>query len=467
MQASPTSPHSRRSIPERLLPWVATVLAFSVGWSVLSTAGAAPAAFFGVLVFASLLSGSPMIVLGVFTCVLFTRLVDLVPAVSVVQPAKMAAVAAVYAVGLIKLYNRDTRWARSPLNVWMVLLTLAWALSSFRSVDPAASLRFFVDVMVKITVLWFLLINVLESKKRAYAFQDLIAVMTAALAGYSIYAKVEGMITVEGTRAAFVGYLSDPNDLCLTLLMAFPFLLEATLSRRGASKLLYALLALVVFAGIINTQSRGGLLGLAAGGYVVAWQRTKNHTFTAAVGVAALLFLVGVAGIADRQTTATAAGAMIDTSAQGRIDAWIAGILMLIFNPIDGVGIDQVHLQFSNYAINPVSWRPKTSHNVFIQVAAETGFAGLVPFTALVFSSLHIAWRLRRKLPEGLPERELAFRRGLFPSMLGVMVAAMFLSVAWYWFPYILFAQAATAERIWLGFGQRESIFDGLSHPER
>jgi pimeloyl-ACP methyl ester carboxylesterase len=41
----------------------------------------------------------------------------------------------------------------------------------------------------------------------------------AGLGAYALHAKITGTATIEGSRAALVGYLGDPNDLAMTLLM--------------------------------------------------------------------------------------------------------------------------------------------------------------------------------------------------------------------------------------------------------
>ncbi|MFT4704027.1 MAG: putative inorganic carbon (HCO3(-)) transporter [Bradymonadia bacterium] len=420
----------------------------------------------GALVLVAIAAGSPFVLVGVFIFVLFTRPVDFFPQLEVLQPAKMPALAALLVLCFIRLVNRETRWARSPMNVWMALLTIAWVISAVDSSDRGDSIKFFVAVMVKISILWFLLLNVVDTKRRAYALQIIAASFVALIGAYALVNKFRGVMMVEGTRAAFVGYLGDPNDLCLALLIGFPFVVETALSTRGWRRVAFGALGILLLSAVLATQSRGGLLGLGAGMYVLLWQRTKSHVFSGGLAAVGLVGLVAVAGIAGRATTATADSAVIDTSAAGRLDAWRAGMRMVRYNPVTGVGINQVAFSYGNYAVNPVSWRMKTSHNMYVQCIAETGLLGIVPFMMLVFSSLHITWRLRRKIPPDATPLEAAFRRSQFANVVTLLVTASFLSVAWYWFPYIVFAQAAASERIFLGLGNREGVLDGLWNPD-
>ena len=73
---------------------------------------------------------------------------------------------------------------------------------------------------------------------------------------------VTGAVAVEGSRAAFVGLLGDPNDLALILLSFAPFALEAALCNQGKTRFRFGFVYAVLVIGVLTTQSRGGLLGI-------------------------------------------------------------------------------------------------------------------------------------------------------------------------------------------------------------
>lgn len=236
----------------------------------------------------------------------------------------------------------------------------------------------------------------------------------------------------------------------MTLLMSVPFLVEASAAPRlKASRPLWLLLLALNFGGLIVTQSRGGLLGLAAGLFILMKQRIKSWVVVGGICVSGLVLLVAASGINDRQTVVREEG-QVDASAQGRIDAWIAGGRMLMYNPITGVGLFQVTDNYSSYAVNPIDWRPKTSHNAFVQCAAETGFLGFTPFIGLVLLAAWSDFRLLREIPPNATDLERVLLRSQLATLAAVMVAAFFLSVAWSWFFYIVVAQAAASHRVWL-----------------
>jgi putative inorganic carbon (HCO3(-)) transporter len=404
---------------------------------------------FLVFVVALLLVGPFGLLIG-FIAVLFTRPGDFFPALEHVGIAKTFGLVALVMILSGKLLKRDLSWARSHFNPWMVALSVAVFISVIDSVDRGTSFTFFNNVYIKIVVLWALMMETITTRNRTVMFQAVIGVMTAVIAAYSIWARFNAVNLVEGSRSSFVGLFADPNDLAMALLMSVPFLAEAAFSpKMKVSRPIWMLLLFLNLAGLIVTQSRGGLLGLGVVAFVFLQYRLKNIVLVGGLCFVGLLGLVTVAGIGERQTVA-AHGGGLDASARGRLDAWVAGGRMLIYNPLTGVGLFQVHEMFGAYAVNPVEWRNKTSHNAFVQCGAETGLLGLTPFLALVLMAFWSTFRLIREVPPDATPIQRAFLQSQLGTVGAVMMASLFLSVAWSWFFYIVIAQAATSHRVWL-----------------
>lgn len=68
---------------------------------------------------------------------------------------------------------------------------------------------------------------------------------------------------------------------------------------------------------------------------------------------------------------------------------------------------------------------------------------------ALVLLTIRTAHRSRKAEVSDDSPMERPVRRSLFPSMVGFCVAVFFLSQCWSWFLFILFAEAAVAQKIW------------------
>ncbi len=171
-------------------------------------------------------------------------------------------------------------------------------------------------------------------------------------------------------RIRGLGFLHDPNDLAQALASIIPLI---ALLWRGRSPIWNAGMVLVpiagVFWGILLTRSRGALVSLGLLLAVALLHRLKRRTRHPAT-LAALL-AAGPAFIA------LFGYAKADASAETRLEAWSAGLLMLKGSPIWGVG--------SGFFIDH---HPHVAHNSYVQCFAETGLVGYFLWLGLMVVSL-------------------------------------------------------------------------------
>ena len=102
-----------------------------------------------------------------------------------------------------------------------------------------------------------------------------------------------------------------------------------------------------------------------------------------------------------------------EESAQGRIQAWAAGVEMLKSKPVLGVGF----AEFTN-------WHERVAHNSFVHVFAETGFVGIFFFVGTFYWFFVGNGPLRNVA--GAVASPMA--RDLWASCIGAVVCACFLS---------------------------------------
>jgi len=441
----------------RALPFGVGLLAIVTG---VASVGIHP--LFGILLVAGLGMGAlifshPFHATLAFLVVLVTRPTDMLPALEVLMPAKLLALGSLGLWLLGALFRGRLGHEKVPHARFMAWLTIAVLLSSLGSSDRAASTALFTDVFVKIVILYVLVFHLVDRVGRIVTLHVVMSLATTGLASYALHAKLTGTATIEGSRAGFVGLLGDPNDLALVLLMYVPFLLEATLAARGLARWAFGMQLLLLLSGLASTQSRGGLLGLGLALALSLQDRgsLKLKLALAPVVLAGILGVAVLAGVADRQSGGME-GEGIDESAQGRLDAWVAGGRMLRRHPVLGVGFGRFADNFEAYASNAVIWGKHETHNSYIKVAAETGALGLIPFLSLVGITLRTGVRLRdfKVSDAGLGR---AVRLSLLPGAAGFCLTAFFLSQSWSWFFYILFATSAAAHSVFLRPGETDA----------
>lgn len=214
-------------------------------------------------------------------------------------------------------------------------------------------------------------------------------------------------VTIE-RRVRGTGIFGDPNDLAMSLVIVFPFLFSAVLTREpGMIRRLAALaaLGLLVYA-LLLTQSRGGLVGLTALSTAYMYRRSGRVVpVVAAVVIAGLLLVAGSTRLRAMDSS--------EASAQGRIQAWSAGLQMLKSKPVLGVGYDA----FTDH-------HELVAHNAFVHTFAELGLVGGFLFVGMFFW-LFVGNGTRRNVADAAGS---ALAGDVWASAIGMTVCALFLS---------------------------------------
>lgn len=212
-------------------------------------------------------------------------------------------------------------------------------------------------------------------------------------------------------RMRALGFMNDPNDLALGMIVALGLIGGVWTPRLQARNLLLILAAGALVYGIYLTRSRGGIVALV----VVVWRFAASR-----LGRGPALVLLTVLG----------AGAMVldfggrsmsldpDGAAVERVVAWTEGFEMLKSRPLLGVGYGQF-----------VDHHSLTAHNSLVLAFAETGLVGCFFWVGLFVITL-LELRALKTLPGDGPLDDTARRwaEGLHLSLIGFMSAAFFLS---------------------------------------
>jgi putative inorganic carbon (HCO3(-)) transporter len=228
--------------------------------------------------------------------------------------------------------------------------------------------------------------------------------------------------------------------------MGMPFLASAVMLTKGRQRWFYGILLVAVVSGIVSTQSRGGFMGMGAAAFILLREKVKSRAMQFGILAVGMAVLMAASGMSKR-SSGGGEGDGIDESAQGRLDAWMAGARMVKARPVLGVGYDRFADNYPTYVTNAVIWGKLEAHNSFVKAFAETGIVGFVPFMAMVVLSFRSAFRLRGRRSELEDPLERAAVGSLFPTIVAYFISAFFLSQCWSWFTFILFAVIAATER--------------------
>jgi O-antigen ligase len=144
------------------------------------------------------------------------------------------------------------------------------------------------------------------------------------------------------------------------------------------------------------------------------------------------------------------------TEETGRMQIWSRGIGYMLANPLFGVGPS--NFQTAEGTLSPYAERQQfgvgvrwnAAHNSYIQVGAELGVVGLGLFVAVIASALVALLRSRPPADavEGPRDRRLQLSQVLTASLIGFVVGAFFLSLAYSDMLYTLVAMAVGMRKV-------------------
>lgn len=356
------------------------------------------------------------------------------PELAAYQPIFVLSVVAA-AVGLLRHppYPRGVVFAQPTfryLVFFIVVQVLSVHYSGISSMLGELGYWYIYPAFVTISIL---LINSVAALKR-YVWGMIIGSMTVVLYGiYAVYAHLP--CAVQG-RAGAYGMYENHNDYSFIILMVLPFLyLYWGVETGGSRRLLLVLSMLACVVGIFLSLSRGGMLALVLelGLIVLLVVNRKQRTL--------LLFLLTLFG-------ATAIGYQWAKRAENqgdqytyadaensRIELWIAAKNMVLAHPLLGVGSRRFREFSRDYGEISHDNRGKVAHNTYVEIIADTGLLGLIPFLLMLRSMVRA---LKVSAGASAPQYLDATRTAALISLYAIMFRALFDAKAHDWSFYIL-----------------------------
>ncbi len=309
------------------------------------------------------------------------------------------------------------RWQRSPVDGAGLLWLAALALAAGFALDPAASWpRVVKGLLPAIAGL------AAAHAARGPAGRRALAVLfasaaTVALIGLAVW-LAQGASFAARARGMVGHYMTFGGQLLLVIPVAVAVALCARERRWRWGAAALAAVALVALAA---TFTRSAWIGLGVALVVI-------------LGVLRPRALIGL-GVAALVAYGFAPGAWRDRihsifdlhhpSNRERLYMWDAGLRMFRDHPLTGVGLQDLHPIYDRYR-SPAATEPAGHlHDVWIQIAATMGVAGLAAFAWLYGALVRAA---TRGLRPQLKRRGVAagVRLGVAAALAGFLVAGFF-----------------------------------------
>jgi putative inorganic carbon (hco3(-)) transporter len=350
-------------------------------------------------------------------------------------------------------------------------------LSAVWATDPDRAVTTAIDLGKDLLIFWVLVELIADS--RILKACGLALVLTAgvlSLLSVSQYTTGTFMSNYGGFATASVrqivnninlyrigGPIGDPNFYALILLVTVP--LGLALLRTSLHTLMRAALAcsvVLTIGTVLLTYSRGGTLVLALG--CLAWLvrcRIRAPLLAALVAALPVVFVLLPISVWERIGTVLRPfedtgeiGQVVDTSVELRLGAQRVALEMFLDSPLLGVGAGNYPLLYPDYSRNlgvvavASEFYP---HNLYLQVAGETGTLGLLTFLPAVVGplvGLELVRRRAHRLPVDQPTEWLELTFGIEVAMACYLAASVMLHGSYPRYLWMLLALVVAAHHV-------------------
>jgi O-antigen ligase len=395
-----------------------------------------------------------LVCVGGYLLMAVGRVHQLFPVLETLRPAMLTGLLAIVMYLLDRREERRLRHLFVPATNYLVAFLIWMVLSVPGSLAPGHSFDFVFSNFMKTVLMYLVVAGAVRGLRDVERLAGVYLFGAAAYAGVVISRFDLG--SGDDWRLGHL-YYYDANDFATFVVTAMPFgLYFLCAGRRSLVRALAAVGLAVLTVGFVRAGSRGGLLALVTVVGFIVWRYT-GITLRWRLGVTALVALVLVLTASPRYWEQMRLGLTESdynfTEETGRIQVWQRGMGYMLQNPILGVGPNNFEVAegtLSPFAARQqlgfgVRWTP--AHNSYVQVGAELGIPGLVVFVAIIASAFGALRRSSRSAGAD-PQRSPQLMQALTASLIGFVVGAFFLSLAYHEILYTLVALAVGLERV-------------------
>jgi len=274
--------------------------------------------------------------------------------------------------------------------------------------------------------------------------------------GFNIGTGVSG----KDVRPRLAGPIGEKNRYAQVLLVLLPLALSRIRAEPDRKlRLLAAGCAGLILSGVVLSFSRGAAVAALILVLVSAALRliSLRQLVAILVVVATLVALVAPDYVTRLQSLGNADAALspqssgVDQAIQGRATENIAALAVFRDHPVLGVGPGQFFSRYSAQYGNALDLRfleqNRRAHNLYLEIAADTGLLGLGAFLTIVLVTLVSLRRLTVRARVRRPDLA-SLGNALLASVIAYLASGLFLQLAYQRYFWFLIALANSA--VWL-----------------
>jgi len=375
----------------------------------------------------------------------YVRPQSIYPIISIVPWGQLAFLGALVTV----FFDRSVSWVASAENKLIVLFFLIVFLSGVFAFDPAISLDQSV-VLVNWLLLYFLVINIINSEKRLFTFilAYLLYSFKMSQHGFLAWAR-RGFAFEEWGLAGAGGFFENSGEYTIQMLifgsLSAAFVLALRDRWEWHKKLFFYFMPFTAGMVVLGASSRGSQLALLAMGLLLMLKLRSGFKTLMLL----MLIMVSAYFLLPEDQLQRFSSIGEDKTSQTRLAYWDYGWKVMLDNPFLGVG-------YENWRAYAMYNQPggiydgsyQLPHNIFIEAGSELGITGLVSFILLIIIAFRINARTRKAI-SGSEKKFLCFLTyGLDFGLVGYLVAGFFVTVLFYPFFWVQIAMIVALHNV-------------------
>ena len=304
------------------------------------------------------------------------------------------------------------------LVLLILLLQISAALTGYGRAIDALAVALLASVWFFARRFWS------ERNAKIFAFFSSVSLLIVSAIGVGQYVfGVAELRWVDASRFGDIGgrvtsIFSNPNILAVYLVLYFPLSLWATFSPKNnvRMRVFYAISAAFGGVCILLTWSRGAWLALLLEVFLFLLFHSSKTRFC--LRFSPLLLLAVPLLPNNVKGRLYSIGDLGESSIRYRLQTWQGTWQMLAAHPFGiGVGERAWRAIYPRFAVSGTG-TVMHAHNVFLQVATELGFVGLIVFSILLGKVFLSAFKRKNSMP--------------LAAVAGVLVMGLF-DHLWYW----------------------------------
>lgn len=321
---------------------------------------------------------------------------------------------------------------KTPASFVLLLAFVVWAgLSVLKSPDFAESFYNYKVLLPQYLVIYWLTISYVKTVKQSAGILAALLFSAFWVSTYGVYQYFYGgtMLTSGWVDSAYFptiktrafSTLYNPNILASFLVTSLALCLGGIFSRIKVSvQMLLIFLTIISAVCLVFTFSRTAWMSFLVVLLCVCVLYSYKLLY-ALLPMSLLTFFLARDMIVQRFVSVFEGG---DTSSLLRFALWESTMAMIRDNPLTGIGWGAYKFVYPYYDffINNPDVTIYHAHNMYLNIAAETGLPGLVLFVLLLFMHLFFALKVLKK---AVCEEQKALGLGISCVFIGILIGGI------------------------------------------